>query len=144
MEYLSYKSMHRETLFSPRRTLWWVLYAPIRDLSDLKEKQPAHIPRWFFDSCPPFLNAMNRPSRLTTFRKKKKRISFFHISKEVGWRCYDLWRVKREGWQLSSVHRVWIDLGPKKSTVLVKPLNTSLTKTWRGGQKISTCQIWWP
>lgn len=23
--------------------------------------------------------------------------------------CYDFWRVKREGWQLSPDHRVWID-----------------------------------
>ena len=48
----------------------------------------------------------------------------------MGWRCYDLWRFKRKGWQLSSVHRAW-----KKVLPLVKSVNTSLTKTWRGGQK---------
>ncbi len=47
-------------------------------------------------------------------RKKKKKIfvkmKMGRIEKIGGMKmCYDFWRVKREGWQLSPDHRVWID-----------------------------------
>ena len=90
---------------------------PIRDLSDLKEKQPARIPRWFFHSCPPSLKTLwiEWPFSIDDILKEKEKRIFvqnknWRIEKKGGMKmCYDFWRVKREEWQLSSDQRAWID-----------------------------------